>query len=189
MLTDQEKVFCINYAKTLRLAQSVFKAFPDFCSQYTSALEAEPDARDKGNKLLDRPEISAYIEECKSSIAAVGRYSKEQHIMTLSVLRDDAHANGELKNAIDAEHKIGKALGFYVEQHMNLNIDGNRAANLDVKQIGERLKAMLEGSPAVAKRLGVSADMIDSSNVRKVECVQVDDERAGDGDEVEVVGE
>lgn len=162
-VTDQEYIFLDHFIRTGDKVAAVTTAYPPGESGRTRR-----QALQKAQTILSRPAVKAEQAKMRQEFQGRMRLSREQHILNLVRLRDNAEEsarnanslrdkNSLLGTALKAEVAIGKALG-YAEQKIKIERE------VDASQALDQLGALIESSPALAnvlrKKVGPGLDRL-----------------------------
>jgi phage terminase small subunit len=141
-LTEIEEIFCAHYLKT-QDGVAAMKA-----AGY--AIPGPSFVKWKLQKLLDKPAIRIRLKE-KQELASVDvQLTREIFHKKLLQVYDRALEDGKYKEANESMDILGKALGYFVEQRQNLNIN----ANMEGISKGDRLERLTKLAQVVGIKLG-----------------------------------
>ncbi len=118
MLTPKREAFAAALARGLSQAAAYREAFP------RSLGWADATVWRKASLLAGDGEVKARVAELGAKAAAANEFTVEQHLRTLTELRDEARAEGQFAPAIKAEELRGKCAGFYTERMVHTGPDG-----------------------------------------------------------------
>ncbi len=109
-LTPRQETFAAGLAQGLSQAEAFRRANP-------RAEKWKPETVwSKASEMAAQGKVAARVAELTSSAAEANGFTVDEHLRTLTELRDEARAVEQFPAAIKAEELRGKCAGFYAEK-------------------------------------------------------------------------
>jgi phage terminase small subunit len=118
VLTPKREAFAAALARGLSRAAAYREAFP------ASLKWQDATVWRRASEMASDRDVQGRVTELGVKAAAANEFTVEQHLRTLTELRDEARADGQFAPAIKAEELRGKCAGFYVEKMQHSGPDG-----------------------------------------------------------------